>query len=79
VENFAVYAAAKASVLRLGEALHRELKRDGIMVAVLCPGCRHRIRERGTTEDHARVEADDDATGTWYRPVSAPCMRDASA
>lgn len=38
VENFAVYAAAKAYVLRLGEALHRELKRDGVMVTALCPG-----------------------------------------
>ncbi|HEY2404033.1 MAG TPA: SDR family NAD(P)-dependent oxidoreductase [Steroidobacteraceae bacterium] len=38
VENFAVYAASKAYVLRLGEALHRELKRDGVTVTVLCPG-----------------------------------------
>src|SRR5687768_10562658 len=38
VEKFAVYAAAKAYVLRLGEALHRELKRDGVAVTVLCPG-----------------------------------------
>ena len=38
VENFAVYAAAKAYVLRLGEALHRELARDGITVTTLCPG-----------------------------------------
>jgi uncharacterized protein len=38
VENFAVYSAAKAYVLRLGEALHRELKRDGIAVTALCPG-----------------------------------------
>ena len=38
VENFAVYAAAKAYVLRLGEALHRELKRDGVTVTVLSPG-----------------------------------------
>jgi short-subunit dehydrogenase len=38
VENFAVYAAAKAYVLRLGEALHRELRREGIMVTTLCPG-----------------------------------------
>jgi short-subunit dehydrogenase len=38
VENFAVYSAAKAYVLRLGEALHRELKRDGITVTALCPG-----------------------------------------
>jgi short-subunit dehydrogenase len=38
VQNFAVYAAAKAYVLRLGEALHREFKRDGVTVTVLCPG-----------------------------------------
>src|SRR5437868_14187140 len=38
VEKFAVYAAAKAYVLRLGEALHCELKRDGGTVTVLCPG-----------------------------------------
>ncbi|CEP34271.1 MULTISPECIES: SDR family NAD(P)-dependent oxidoreductase [unclassified Halomonas] len=38
VENFAVYAAAKAYVLRLGEALHRELYREGVTVTTLCPG-----------------------------------------
>lgn len=38
VQNFAVYAAAKAYVLRLGEALHRELRRDGVTVTTLCPG-----------------------------------------
>jgi short-subunit dehydrogenase len=38
VPNFAVYAAAKAYVLRLGEALHRELKSHGVTVTVLCPG-----------------------------------------
>ena len=38
VQNFAVYSAAKAYVLRLGEALHRELKRDGVTVTTLCPG-----------------------------------------
>jgi len=38
VENFAVYSAAKAYVLRLGEALHRELKPHGITVTALCPG-----------------------------------------
>jgi short-subunit dehydrogenase len=37
-ENFAVYSAAKAYVLRLGEALHRELKPDGVTVTALCPG-----------------------------------------
>jgi short-subunit dehydrogenase len=38
VQNFAVYSAAKAYVLRLGEALHREFKREGITVTTLCPG-----------------------------------------
>ena len=38
VENFAVYAAAKAYVLRLAEDLHQELKRDGVAVTALCPG-----------------------------------------
>lgn len=38
VQNFAVYSAAKAYVLHLAEALHRELKRDGITVTALCPG-----------------------------------------
>ena len=38
VENFAVYAAAKAYVLRLGEALHRELKHEGVTVTTLSPG-----------------------------------------
>src|SRR4029079_13390301 len=38
VENFAVYSAAKAYVLRLAEALHRELKREGITVTALCAG-----------------------------------------
>jgi short-subunit dehydrogenase len=38
VENFAVYAAAKAYVLGLAEALHREFKHDGIVVTALSPG-----------------------------------------
>jgi len=38
VENFAVYSAAKAYVLRLGEALHREFKSHGVTVTALCPG-----------------------------------------
>jgi short-subunit dehydrogenase len=38
VENLAVYAAAKAYVLGLAEALHREFKRDGIVVTALSPG-----------------------------------------
>ena len=38
VQNFAVYSAAKAYVLRLGETLHRELKRDGVTVTTLCSG-----------------------------------------
>ena len=38
VKNFAVYSAAKAYVLRFSEALHRELKNEGIAVTALCPG-----------------------------------------
>jgi len=38
VQNFAVYSAAKAYVLGLGEALHRELKQGGVTVTTLCPG-----------------------------------------
>ncbi len=38
VQNFAVYGATKAYVLRLAEALHLELKKDGITVTALCPG-----------------------------------------
>lgn len=38
VHNMAVYGAAKAYVLRLGEALHREFKQDGVTVTSLCPG-----------------------------------------
>lgn len=37
VEHLAVYSAAKAYVLRLGEALHREFKRDKVTVTTLCP------------------------------------------
>ena len=38
VEDMAVYGAAKAYVLRLGDALHREFKPDGVTVTSLCPG-----------------------------------------
>ncbi len=38
VKDFAVYSAAKAYVLRFGEALYRELKHYGITVTALCPG-----------------------------------------
>ena len=38
VKNFAVYSAAKAYVLRFSDALHRELKGDGVVVTALCPG-----------------------------------------
>jgi short-subunit dehydrogenase len=38
VPEMAVYGAAKAYVLRLGEALHREFKADGVTVTTLSPG-----------------------------------------
>src|SRR2546426_797334 len=65
VEKFAVFSAAKAYVLLLGEALHRELKRDGVTCDGAVPGhVGHRIRHSSAAEDHARVEAPDDAAGT---------------
>jgi short-subunit dehydrogenase len=36
--DMAVYGASKTYVLRLGEALHREFKGDGVTVTSLCPG-----------------------------------------
>lgn len=36
--GMAVYFASKAYVLSFSEALHRELKRRGVKVTVLCPG-----------------------------------------
>ena len=38
VKNFGVYSAAKAYALRFSDALHRELKNDGVVVTALCPG-----------------------------------------
>jgi uncharacterized protein len=38
VPGFAVYAATKAYVLLLGEALHQELAPRGVVVTALCPG-----------------------------------------
>lgn len=38
VKDFAVYSAAKAYVLKFSDALHRELKKDGVIVTALCPG-----------------------------------------
>lgn len=38
VKNFAVYSAAKSYVLKFSDALHQELKSEGITVTALCPG-----------------------------------------
>jgi len=38
VPGFAAYAATKAYVLLLGEALHQELEPQGVAVTALCPG-----------------------------------------
>ena len=38
VPTFAAYAATKAYVLALGEALHDELRSQGVVVTSLCPG-----------------------------------------
>ena len=36
--NMAIYYATKAFVLSFSEALHEELKPDGVLVSTLCPG-----------------------------------------
>jgi short-subunit dehydrogenase len=36
--GMAVYYASKAYVLSLSEAMHQELRKDGVSVTVLCPG-----------------------------------------
>lgn len=41
IPDFAVYAASKAYVAYLSEALHIELRQDGIPVLALCPGPVH--------------------------------------
>jgi uncharacterized protein len=38
VPSYAAYAATKAYVLALGEALHDELRAQGVVVTSLCPG-----------------------------------------
>ena len=38
VPSYAAYAATKAYVLALGEALHDELRPHGVIVTTLCPG-----------------------------------------
>lgn len=38
VPSYAAYAATKAYVLALGEALHNELRPQGVIVTTLCPG-----------------------------------------
>jgi short-subunit dehydrogenase len=38
VPTYAAYAATKAYVLSLGEALHNELRPRGVVVTTLCPG-----------------------------------------
>ena len=38
VPSYAAYAATKAYVLALGEALHEELRPHGVVVTTLCPG-----------------------------------------
>lgn len=71
VKNFAVYSAAKAYVLRFSDALHRELKNDGVVVTALCPGMSDTGRKRQAT-DHTGLENGDDAAST-RRACRNPC------
>jgi len=62
VKNFGVYSAAKAYVLRFSDALHRELKNDGVVVTALCPG----MSDTGFAESAKQpgLENGDDAAST---------------
>ncbi|MEZ4367357.1 MAG: SDR family oxidoreductase [Kofleriaceae bacterium] len=62
VPNFASYAATKAYVLSLSEALHYELADDGIVVTCLCPGGTH-------TEFHAAA-----GSGNYGRLANASML-----
>jgi short-subunit dehydrogenase len=75
VQNFAVYSAAKAYVLRLGEALHREFKRDGITMTTLCPGLSDTGFAQVANMTLTGAEADDDEarSGGPHRDQGASC------
>lgn len=47
VPGMATYSASKAFVLNLGQALHHELKAQGVVVTTLCPG--------GTRTEFSRI------------------------
>ena len=59
---FAVYAATKAYVLSVSEALHFEFKKFGVIVSALCPG---------PTETNFAVAADVDKTPMFENNSSA--------
>jgi len=66
---FAAYAASKAFVLSLTQALHEEAKRDGVTVTALCPGyTRTRFQE---------VAGMRDAKGTPFPEMTADAVAEA--
>lgn len=54
--RFAVYAATKAYVLSLSEALHSELAVHGIHVTALCPGSTETEFHQVAQNEHARLQ-----------------------
>lgn len=54
--RFAVYAATKAYVLSLSEALHAELAPHGIHVTALCPGSTETEFHQVAQNEHARLQ-----------------------
>ncbi len=58
----ATYAASKAYVLSLSEALHEEVRRHGVVVTALCPG---------PTATEFTIRADLEKSKLFERPMSA--------
>ncbi len=62
VKSFAVYSAAKAYALRFFDALHRELKGEGVVVTGPVPGhVGYRICRSSQATSYAGIEDDHDA------------------
>jgi hypothetical protein len=66
----AVYYASKAYLLSFSEALHEELRDDGVTVTALCPG-------PVETEFQARAENEDAPIGGGESGLLAPNWQDA--
>ncbi len=61
--NFAVYSATKAFVLSFSEAVHEEVKRDGVQILTICPGFT-RTEFQDSNDAHASFLPD----ALWSQP-----------